>query len=302
MQNKDLNLLKLLVILNEERQTILAAKRMNLSQPTISIMLKKLRDQFDDPLFIRDKNNLTPTIKCENILTNLPALLTQLDKLYSDNTQWDISQLSGDLNLLISPPLIPTLGTQLIKKLTSLAPELTVQCSHWARDTPQHLENNPHQYFGITYLPMETNKTLLEQEIGSDEFAFVISNDHPLQYASIEDMLLYPLAICLIPGGITGPSKAEQLIRNLKIKKKINLRTSDISLMTNLLKETDYVGIMPRSLEESMQPYFRFLPIPHEIVPKNYQRKIALFCHQKNRHQPLTEWLINETKDILNSI
>ncbi len=85
MQNKDLNLLKLLVILNEERQTILAAKRMNLSQPTISIMLKKLRDQFDDPLFIRDKNNLTPTIKCENILATLPALLTQLDKLYSDD-------------------------------------------------------------------------------------------------------------------------------------------------------------------------------------------------------------------------
>ena len=69
MHNKDLNLLKLLIILNEERQTILAAKRMNLSQPTISIMLKKLRDQFDDPLFIRDKNNLIPTVKCAHILS-----------------------------------------------------------------------------------------------------------------------------------------------------------------------------------------------------------------------------------------
>ncbi|MUJ20119.1 LysR family transcriptional regulator [Aliivibrio fischeri] len=302
MQNKDLNLLRLLVILNEERQTILAAKRMNLSQPTISIMLKKLRDQFGDPLFIRDKNNLTPTIKCENILAALPALLTQLDKLYSDNTQWDISQLNGDLNLLISPPLIPTLGSQLIKKLTLLAPELTVQCSHWAGDTPQRLENSPHQHFGITYLPMETNKTLLEQEIGGDEFAFVVSNEHPLQHASIENVLLYPLAICLIPGGITGPSKAEQLIRNLKIKKKINLRTSDISLMTNLLKESNYVGVMPRTLQALMQPHFRFLPIPHEIVPQSYQRKIALFCHQTNRNQPLTEWLIKEAKEILNSI
>ncbi|WP_236782916.1 hypothetical protein [Aliivibrio fischeri] len=91
MKNKDLNLLRLLVILNEEKQTILAAKRMNLSQPTI---------------------------KCENILATLPPLLTQLDKLYPDNTQWDISQLNGDLNILISSPLIPILGSQLIKKLT----------------------------------------------------------------------------------------------------------------------------------------------------------------------------------------
>ncbi|WP_236782917.1 hypothetical protein [Aliivibrio fischeri] len=79
----------------------------------------------------------------------------------------------------------------------------------------------------------------------------------------LENVLLYPLAICLIPGGITGPSKAEQLIRNLKIKKKINLRISDISLMTNL-------------------------PIPHEIVPQSYQHKITLFCHQTNRNQPLS--------------
>ena len=295
MHNKDLNLLKLLIILNEERQTVLAAKRMNLSQPTISIMLKKLRDQFDDPLFVRDKNNLVPTIKCLDILSTLPDLLTQLDKLYSDNTEWDISQLNGELHLLISPPLISTLGTQLIKKLTLLAPELTVQCSHWDINTPQKLEMNPHQHFGITYLPMETNKTLMEQEVGADEFAFVVHNDHPITEITIEEVLVYPVAICLIPG-VTGPSKAEQLIRSFKLKKNISLRTSDITLMTTLMAESKYIGIMPRSLEESIGKKFRFLSIPHSLVPKGYQRKIASFCHQTNRKQPLTEWLLNETK------
>ncbi|PQJ84263.1 LysR family transcriptional regulator [Aliivibrio sifiae] len=295
MHNRDLNLLRLLIILNEERQTVLAAKRMNLSQPTISIMLKKLRDQFDDPLFIRDKNNLVPTIKCLDILFTLPDLLTQLDKLYSDNTEWDISQLNGELHLLISPPLISTLGAQLIKKLTLLAPDLTVQCSHWDINTPQKLEMNPHQHFGMTYLPMETNKTLMEQEVGADEFAFVVHNDHPITEITIEEVLVYPIAICLIPG-VTGPSKAEQLIRSFKLKKNISLRTSDITLMTTLMAESKYIGIMPRSLEESIGDKFRFLSIPHSLVPKGYQRKIAFFCHQTNRKQPLTEWLLNETK------
>ncbi|OCH15302.1 LysR family transcriptional regulator [Aliivibrio sp. 1S165] len=295
MHNKDLNLLRLLIILNEERQTVLAAKRMNLSQPTISIMLKKLRDQFDDPLFIRDKNNLVPTIKCLDILSTLPNLLTQLDKLYSDNTEWDISQLNGELHLLISPPLISTLGAQLIKKLTLLAPALTVQCSHWDINTPQRLEMNPHQHFGITYLPMETNKTLMEQEVGADEFAVVVHKDHPITEITIEEVLVYPIAICLIPG-VTGPSKAEQLIRSFKLKKNINLRTSDIALMTTLMAKSKYIGIMPRSLEESIGKQFRFLSIPHSLVPKGYQRKIAFFCHQTNRKQPLTEWLLNETK------
>lgn len=301
MHNKDLNLLKLLIILNEERQTILAAKRMNLSQPTISIMLKKLRDQFDDPLFIRDKNNLIPTVKCAHILSTLPDILTQIDVLYRDNTEWDISQLDGELHLLLSPPLISTLGTQLVKQLTLLAPDLTVQCSHWSINTPKKLEINSHQHFGITYLPMETNKTLMEQEVGGDTFAFVVRHDHPMTEATIENLIPYPISICIIPG-VTGPSKAEQLIRHFKLKKKINLRTSDVALMTNLMKESEYVGIMPRSLQNSIGDDFRFLAIPHEFVPEDYQRKIAFFCHQKNRKQPLTEWLIKETKRILNTL
>lgn len=301
MHYKDLNLLKLLIILNEERQTVLAAKRMNLSQPTISIMLKKLRDQFDDPLFIRDKNNLIPTVKCAHILLTLPDILGQLDKLYSDNMAWDISQLNGELHLLLSPPLVSTLGSQLVKRLTLLAPELTVQCSHWSINTAKKLEMNSHQHFGITYLPMETNKTLMEQEVGSDTFAFVVRNDHPLTEATINNLLPYPMSICIIPG-VTGPSKAEQLIRHFKLKKKINLRTSDVSLMTNLMKESDYIGIMPCSLQNSIGDGFRFLSLPPELVPKSYQRKISFFCHQMNRKQPLTEWLIKETKGILKTL
>ncbi|MBL4813961.1 MAG: LysR family transcriptional regulator [Shewanella sp.] len=297
---KDLNLLRLLIILAEEKQTVLAAKRMNLSQPTISIMLKKLRDQFDDPLFIRDKNFLVPTRKCTQILSSLPDIFIQLDKLYSDNTKWDISELSGELHLILSPPLIPTLGVHLIKKLTSLAPELTVQCSHWSLSTPQQLELNA-LHFGITYLPMETNKTLMEQEIGSDEFALVVRKDHPLKEATVEALLPYPICISIIPG-VTGPSKAEKLIRHFKLKKKISLRTGDISLMTNLMKESDYIGIMPRSLQVSIGDNFRFLPLPQELVPRGYQRKIAFFCHQTNRKQPLTEWLIRESKEILSQI
>ncbi|MEI6860242.1 MAG: LysR family transcriptional regulator [Shewanella sp.] len=293
---KDLNLLRLLIILGEEKQTVLAAKRMNLSQPTISIMLKKLRHQFGDPLFIRDKNNLLPTRKCTRILSSLPDIFIQLDKLYNDNTKWDISQLR-ELNLIISPPLIPTLGVHLIKRLTSLAPGLTVQCSSWGQSTPKQLEINT-QYFGITYLPMETNKTLMEQEIGSDEFAFVVRKNHPLTEATVDALLPYPICVSIIPG-VMGPSKAEKIIRHFKLNKKISLRAGDISLMTNLMRESDYISIMPYSLLASIGDQFRFLSIPEGLVPRGYQRKIAFFCHQTNRKHPLTEWLVRESKELL---
>ncbi|MDD9178139.1 MULTISPECIES: hypothetical protein [Aliivibrio] len=66
--------------------------------------------------------------------------------------------------------------------------------------------------------------------------------------------------------------------------------------MTTLIIESGYIGIMPRSLQGSIGDKFRFLSIPENIVPKGYQRKIAFFSHQTNRKQPLTEWLLTETK------
>ncbi|GAL28420.1 transcriptional regulators LysR family [Vibrio variabilis] len=82
MIDNDLNLLKLIKVLSEEKQTVLAAKKMKISQPTVSAMLKKLRSDFDDQLFIRNNNELEPTKRCEEILAELPDIFDKLEGLY----------------------------------------------------------------------------------------------------------------------------------------------------------------------------------------------------------------------------
>ena len=49
----DLNLLVALDALLEEQSVTRAAQRLALTQPTVSAMLARLRDLFDDPLFVR---------------------------------------------------------------------------------------------------------------------------------------------------------------------------------------------------------------------------------------------------------
>ncbi|MGR5543348.1 LysR family transcriptional regulator, partial [Vibrio campbellii] len=79
----DYNLLKLLVTLYETRQTVATARKLNISQPTVSVMLKKLREQFSDELFVRHNNLLEPTQKCTSLVSKIPTLLDQLDALYT---------------------------------------------------------------------------------------------------------------------------------------------------------------------------------------------------------------------------
>jgi hypothetical protein len=65
LRTLDLNLLKTLDALLDERSVTRAAARLALTQPAVSGMLNRLRDYFDDPLFIRAPHGIVPTTRAE---------------------------------------------------------------------------------------------------------------------------------------------------------------------------------------------------------------------------------------------
>ena len=59
--NLDLQQLTCYVALIKHQNVSKAANALGLSQPTVSLSLKKLRETFKDPLFIRSNGRMTPT-------------------------------------------------------------------------------------------------------------------------------------------------------------------------------------------------------------------------------------------------
>ncbi len=63
----DLNLIRLLVALYEEKSVTRAAKRLEISQPSVSNGLRKLRAQLGDLLFVRGASGMEPTPRAHSI-------------------------------------------------------------------------------------------------------------------------------------------------------------------------------------------------------------------------------------------
>ncbi|WP_301668063.1 LysR family transcriptional regulator [Neisseria basseii] len=61
LQTLDLNLLKAFSVLMDERNVSKAAERLAITQPAMSGVLTRLRDNFDDPLFVRVQRGVVPT-------------------------------------------------------------------------------------------------------------------------------------------------------------------------------------------------------------------------------------------------
>ncbi|RTR31639.1 LysR family transcriptional regulator [Shewanella atlantica] len=298
VMSNDYNLLRLLLVLNETRQTVQAAKALNVSQPTISVMLKKLREQFNDELFVRSKTQLEPTPKCLTIIAKLPDLLEQMEQLYLDAEVWNIADMSGELKLLLPSPLMAVIGAPLIGKLTKLAPKLTVECAHWGHNAVQLLERDP-KAWGISYLPMDTNKVLYQRDLGYDKFMLIMRKGHPLQDNTLTEVLNYPICVNTIPG-YTEPSKAEMLIKKYDLDGHINLRCSDMSMMLKLVKDSDFICVATEKCATVLGNDYRYEGLPKELYKDTFRRSYALFTHQRNRHNPLTDWLEHEILALMN--
>lgn len=77
----DLNLLKTLDALLDERSVTRAAARLSLTQPAVSGMLTRLRDCFDDPLFSRTQRGMVPTLRALELAAPVKKILSEAEAL-----------------------------------------------------------------------------------------------------------------------------------------------------------------------------------------------------------------------------
>ncbi|EGH71415.1 LysR family transcriptional regulator [Pseudomonas syringae] len=77
----DFNLLKSLDALLDERNVTRAAERLALTQPAVSGMLTRLRESFDDPLFVRAQRGTVPTTRALALAEPIKRLLNDIEGL-----------------------------------------------------------------------------------------------------------------------------------------------------------------------------------------------------------------------------
>ncbi|NRF30980.1 LysR family transcriptional regulator [Vibrio coralliilyticus] len=296
--DKDLNLLKLLVVLHEQKQTTLAAQKMRLSQPTVSSMLKKLREQFDDQLFIRNRNQLEPTPKCEQIVAQLPDIFSQIEDLYSEHTEWDIADESGEIKVYFPAHLINLIAPPLILRVHQCAPQLTIECGLWTSDTLTKLEQDKFSW-GISHHTKETNKTLWQQRLVDDQFILLMRECHPLRSSKLEEVLQYPLCVA-IPIA-TEQTNTEVILKKYKLNKKVSARVADVGVMLKLLEDSDFLGIASGLTKYALPEGIRWEPLPSEQREYNLHKPLSFFTSSTNQHRPMTQWLYEEIAAIIAS-
>jgi DNA-binding transcriptional LysR family regulator len=79
----DLNLMVVFLVLYREQSVSAAAKRLNVGQPAVSGSLCRLRQRFNDSLFVRHGRGVRPTPRAEQIAKSLAPSIRKIELILS---------------------------------------------------------------------------------------------------------------------------------------------------------------------------------------------------------------------------
>lgn len=290
MKQLDLNLLKVLRTLLEVKNTRKTGEILCLSQPAVSRALSRLRDHFDDELFIRSSHGLEPTAKAEEIGARLPAAMDLLMEVIEGGKDFDPSLYHGKVILAINGFIAHWLAPPLIRRIVQEAPNIEIHITNWDATTPEMICEGQVQ-LGVNYFPLALSKQLVQKKMGSEEFVVLCRNDHPLNVPLIkpEHFEHYPIASQLIPNWNDVKEHVGVALKPFGIPPKIQLRSSHLNIILNALDYTDMLLPCSKLLALTVADKYRAMPIDKKLLQPNGD--FALVLANKSRRHPLNVWL-----------
>lgn len=170
--------LRYIVTLAQKKHFGQAADQCNVSQPTLSIAVKKLEQELGVELFERSKNSVRPTPIGEQVVTQAQRVLEESAAVY-DIASLGKDQLNSPLKVGAIFSIGPYLFPHFIPELQSLAPHMPLIVEEGYTATLRHRLRNGDVDVIIVALPF-TEPDVVTQPLYTEPFVLLLPASHPL--------------------------------------------------------------------------------------------------------------------------
>ncbi len=174
----DLQQLRYVSALARELHFVRAARKMHVTQPTLSQQIKKLEDELGVRLFERSSKQVRLTPAGEKFLGSALSVLETLDKGIQALRE-DSGELLGEVRLSAIPTVGPYVLPEIITRVRKKAPRMKLQI--YEETTAVLLESlkSGRVDLGLLALPVD-GEGLVSKTIGRESFFLAVPKSHPL--------------------------------------------------------------------------------------------------------------------------
>jgi len=171
-----LNQLKYLITINECGNITLASKKLNLSQPSLTMQIKKLEDELGVKIFNRKNKPFIVTELGQKIISQAKKVLIE-EKKINDIINYDKEIFTGTLKIGLTPSLVTSISDIVISSFEKKFNNVKLIISELKSENISNAIEESDIDVGITPYFFKTNN-IIEQPLFYEPFVVYLPENH----------------------------------------------------------------------------------------------------------------------------
>lgn len=293
----DLNLLRVFQAIADERNLTQAGLRLHLSQPAVSYALGRLRQVFDDPLFIRSKSGMQPTPTALEVAKPIARALQAVQDALRHAEQFDPASSGRVFRASMTDVAEMVFLPPVCERLSAQAPHARLSVEQVAAPAIEEALRTGQLDFAIGNLPALTPLTRYALLFRESYVCLTRKRDGLPQDDNLSLEQFLQLTHVLVRSAESSHYQVENSFRALGIVRRIGLETTHFSVLPSILLRSDLAVTLPLRIARMFNEHadFAVYTLPVEIPAVD----VTLHWHEDFDSDAGGRWLRQMIIDIL---
>jgi DNA-binding transcriptional LysR family regulator len=292
MTKLNLDWLEIFVEIYKTQNVSRAASLLGIEQATASIALSKLRQHFDDRLFIRTAKAMVPTPRAQSIYPELLEALARIEAARGKPTVFSPSDSSRVFRIAMTDISEIIILPTLMNHLQKTAPSIVVEAGKISTDTRHGLTTGDVD-LAVGFLP-DLEAGFYQQALFEQDFVCLAAKNHPrIQFQKTQNKLTKlefsnegHIAVTV---SSTGHAIVDKVLAQQKIERHVVLSVPSFLGVARIVAQSDFLVIVPRQLGLALAAQERVQVLEPPILLPHY--KVKQHWHERYNQDAGSIWL-----------
>lgn len=265
MTTTDLNLIRAFIAIYETGSVSAAAKRLNITQPSVSHSLSRLRDLLQDPLFARTREGMVPTFNATQLFHAFRNALDSIETAISATRNFDPAVSTRCFRLALSDLGEHHFLPFLVKELQAIAPSVALEIVQLDSERITDWLTTGGIDAAVGNLQL-TGGQARKRTLFTESYSCLLSAAH----SRIRETLTlqeYVSASHVVVAPFSGHHLVEDVMTEMGVTRRIALRVPHFTNIVAVIASTDLLLTLPTRVARAFASdgRMRTLPLPFPI-------------------------------------
>lgn len=289
MNGLDLNHLRIFIAVFETRSVSRSAIKLNMSQPGLSSALSRLRIILKDPLFIKSKNGVEPTLHAHDLYEPIQEIVHALETKVLAEKIFEPLTAKREFRIAMSDIGAAMYLPRAMAAISAEAPHASLRLMSM---DPVQLEKSLESGAvdaAVGYFPDLRSKSILSKQLGQHSFVCIMRSGHPFRGKKITLDQYSKMQHIFVEARERYKEVVEQFLLENNITRNIVLRLPHFVSLPMIVSKTDLIATVPRELADfySGEQGLRKFELPFASPTFNFY----LYWQRRAQKDPANIWL-----------